>query len=337
MPRLTLQQLRDRHAGIGSSDVAAILDVSPFDGSNPHGLFAEKSGPLELPESCNECGGLGKHARGDDCDACDGSGIAADDEDVAQALGHAVEPVLIRFYERRAGIKTEPGGTVYSAKYPWAFATVDAHEVGRLHGLEVKFVGGMMIRRWDKLLVDGVSHDVRVQNTWQMFVTGYERMTTIAMLGGPSGFQPFMVERDPELEGLVVPVVVKFWDDVKAGRAPAIDGSDECRAYLNQKYPPIAKDVEIEVSDPEIIALGIDHCTAANVIKDSTAHRADVGNKIIAYMGQNGATVAKCAEWRAIYRPNKKLIRSLRLVPLGELAQKASFGPTEQGGDDDAF
>lgn len=343
MPKLTIEQLTARHAGIGSSDVPELLAISPYEGASPIRLFMEKTAPI-VSAKCDACVGSGKLSSGGGdsrtCAVCKGTGAAEEDDDEAMELGHLMEPVLLDYYSRKRDVEIEPGGTVYSTQLPWAFATVDAHARARMTGLEVKFVGAGMTRHWDRFLVDGVPQYVRAQNAWQMFCTGYDRIVTIALLGGPSGFAVFEVDRDPELEGLIVSAAATFWDNVQRKIAPPLDDSDAAREYLNAKYPPLPADVEVTVDDPEIIAKGIDHCTAKNVIDDSTSRRKILGHEIIAWMGERGATVATCDDWKAIYRPNRNGARSLLLTARGELRATGTIArlhPPSDIEDGDAF
>lgn len=206
MPRLTDQQIKDRKNTIGSSDVPKILGVSEYQNSGPWDVYNEKAG-LVL-----------SHKRAPELER-----------------GHDLEPVLLKWYEDETGAKLLPGGT--QLLEDWASATIDGKVIGKSALVECKAVGAAMMRQWDAYLDDGIPHSVRVQVAWQMWVANYEEAHIAAMLGGPSGFKIFTIKRDIELEKMIVEGARKFWEMVKSGQTPDLDGSKACREWLASKYP----------------------------------------------------------------------------------------------------
>jgi predicted phage-related endonuclease len=131
----------------------------------------------------------------------------------------------------------------------------------------------------------------------------------------------------------VIEPAKKFWSDLRQNLPPALDDSKATREYLNLKYPAKEEDVEIAIVEPEIIAIGVDHCTAKNILDDTKKNRETWGNQIIDYMGKHGANVATCDEWKATYRADKNKNRTLRVTARGELRSVGKV--SAKGGEDD--
>lgn len=280
MPRLTREQILARRDGIGSSDVPELLGFSPYEGAGPIRLFAEKSGLLPLEEDEEEADAL--------------------------ALGHLLEEPLVRFYEKKTGHVAELGfETVIHPEHAWRRASLDARVRGRSCALEVKCVGIGMHRGWDPLSDDGIPNYVRAQCAWQMHVADLEEVHVVAMIGGPSGFRVFYVQRDRELEELMVAEAAAFWTRVLERRAPALDGSEAARAYLERKFPSPPEPVEVEAPE-DMIAIGTVRARFAIAEKRAGEEKSRADALIMARMGELGATVMHCPAWRASWGLAKK-------------------------------
>lgn len=290
MPRLSPEQKAARRRGIGSSDVPVILGLSPYADASPLALYLDKIGEL-----------------GTDDDV---------DETIEQRVGHAVEGALVRLYEEESGFKVATVGTfVESVRHPehdWRVANLDARIVDKRAALEIKAVGIGMARDWDLGSDDGIPHYVRAQVAWQMHVADLDEVHVVAMVGGPSGFRVFYVQRDVELERLIVEQASAFWAKVQAREQPELDGSDVAREYLDRKYPPREGDVVVDVSDDAaLVELGAARLQAH--VDESTAkeRKATLSNKLVAAMGERAANVLTCDAWRATYKADRNGRRSL--------------------------
>ena len=294
MPRLSTEQKASRREGIGSSDVAELLGISPYEGASPVRLWAEKTGRLPPDD---------------------------DEETTAQAVGHALEGALVTLYERESGRKVHVSGeyveSVTDAEHPWMRANLDGRIEGAPIALEIKAVGIGMARDWDILADDGIPAYVRVQVAWQMRVAKLEEVHVVALVAGPSGFRVFYVKRDPELEALIVAAAERFWRGVTENECPPLDASKATIEYLESLYP--SPPVDVEVRATEVIAHLLDaHVDAGRVESDAKEARAILGARIRAAMGELGATVTWSATARATWKADKNGQRSLRVVTAGE-------------------
>jgi putative phage-type endonuclease len=295
MPRLSPQQKADRRLGIGSSDIAELLGISPYEGASPVRLFAEKIGMLP-----------------DD-----------DEETLEQEVGHALEGALARMYEAKSGHTVITSGEyVESVCHPvhrWRRANLDGRIEGKRAALEIKCVGIGMAADWDLDSDDGIPHYVRVQVAWQMHVADLDEIHVVALVGGPSGFRVFYVKRDLELEALIVAEADKAWMAIQARTAPPVDASSSCKVYLERLYPSPPEDVEVEITDDEEIMIGVRRVKAEVYRKRAEEAKDIASNELRELMGKKGATIAWCGLWRATWKADKNGQRSLKVTGRGEL------------------
>lgn len=278
MPALTKEQKQARRHSIGSSDIAEVIGVAPWENASPVRLFAEKTGVL-----------------GDDDEEEDGEEVE---------LGHLLEPVLIALYERESGRQTLPGGTVTHRSFPWATATLDAKIIGVSAALECKAVGIGMHRGWDLLADDGIPHYVRCQANWQMGCADLEEIHVSVLMTGTRR-RIFYVPRDRELETMLFDAGAEFWRRVQAKEVPPLDGSKGTRAYLDAKYPPPPKPVE-DVAPKELEEIGRGLVLAKRRAKEETTHANQLGAELMRHMGDRGLSVLKGESWRATWSIPKK-------------------------------
>src|SRR4051812_17150079 len=138
MPRLSDDQRLARRLGLGASDIAEMLGISPYQGASPVRLFAEKAGIIDLaPE---------------------------EEESIEKRVGHAVEPALVKLYQEESGYEVETLGehveTVIHPRLSWARCNLDGRIRDKRIALEIKNVGIGMHADWDLLADDGIPHYV---------------------------------------------------------------------------------------------------------------------------------------------------------------------------------
>ncbi len=292
MPRLSEQQKRDRRQGLGASDIAELLGISPYERASPVRLFAEKAG-LEYTDPDEE----------------------EEQETIEQRVGHALEGALVRLYEQESNREVETMGafveSVVRPDPPWARCNLDARIKGARIGLEIKVVGIGMAGDWDLGSDDGIPHYVRTQVAWQMFVADLDAVHVVSLVGG-TAFRVFYIDRDRALEELLFADARAFWLDVIANKAPALDATSSSREYLEELYPSPPNDVEIDVRDlPEVVAIGERRVKAAEAESRAVEAKELAGNELREAMGKLGATVAWCGSWRATWRKSKNGARPL--------------------------
>ena len=301
MPRLSPEQKAARKLGIGSSDVAELLGISPYEGASPVRLFAEKTGIITDDD---------------------------DEETIEQEVGHALEGALRSLYEIKSGERVLSSGeyveSVKHPDHPWRVANLDGRIEGKRAALEIKAVGIGMAADWDLDSDDGIPNYVHVQVAWQMHVADLDEVHVVALVGGPSGFRVFYVKRDLELEALIVAAASAFWENVAARHVPPLDASAACKAYLEKIHPTPPADIELaldEEKDAELVAAGVRRVKAALLEKRANEAKEIANNELRDGMGTRGVTVAWCSLWRATWRPDKNGRRNLLVTGRGELEE----------------
>ena len=199
---LTDEDRAQRATAIGSSDIAALVDLDPVRG--PTDVWLDKMG------------------------------LSARRENVAQWTGHKLEPVIAEMYAEKTGAELVPGGgTERHPDIAWAVATVDFRAiVGPAPVVEIKNVGAWALRQWH----GGAPVEKVLQAQWQMMVCDVERVHIAALIGG-TDFRIHPVERDEELIGWLADLAAKFWTDHVVGRTPPPDNGEARRDALDALYP----------------------------------------------------------------------------------------------------
>jgi len=200
--------LEARQAGLGSSDAAAVLNVSPW--HTAYTLFHEKVGFRSAPLAKQE----------------------------AAEWGTLLEPLLATRYEKATGRElTYPGPytLVRHREHPYLFASLDRlvldPEKG-LGALELKTAASYKVGEW--LEEPPLAYQVQVQH--QLAVTGLP-WASIAVLIGGQRFTWLDVPRHEPFIAELIQRETAFWQRVLAFEPPAVDGSDETKALLSALYP----------------------------------------------------------------------------------------------------
>lgn len=177
-----------RRSGIGASEVAAILGLSPW--QTPLGVYRTKLGvPNEI------------------------------DEDLAY-FGHALEAPIaqwIRDKHPEVG-PVEPGISARSVEWPWLTATPDrsAGDVGLVYPIEIKTSSAFSKDKW----ADGVPLYYQAQVQTQLAVLGAP-FGWLAVLHGGNSPELYRVERDEEfITEHLIPKTRDFWEQHVLARVP---------------------------------------------------------------------------------------------------------------------
>lgn len=187
--------LTARRAGIGSSDVAAILGVA--DKRTAVHVWHDKRGDL------------------------------VDDAGEAALWGTLLEEPVAREWARRQRSVIQRVGLVAHVEAPWRMATLDRQvlecpmdrDLKTRCALEVKCRSAYKASRWRSDIPD----DVLAQCTWQMHVTGYDHIHVAVLLGG-NELKMTVAERDERMERYVLREVDRFREQhLMAGAEPAWD------------------------------------------------------------------------------------------------------------------
>lgn len=188
-----------RKAGIGASDIAGILGLSPW--SSPYSVWANKVG-------------------------------ITPDADMTEAMemGLALEPAIATLFHQRTGLHVSGAQTrCQHPELPWARCTVDgwATEIAYYDGVivpDAAKLGTVQSKttsdspaKWE----DGIPMMYRAQVQWEMFVTDTPK-AWVPVIHAAFGlrFRVYEVERNDEDIAYIVGEVERFWHDHVLPRMP---------------------------------------------------------------------------------------------------------------------
>ena len=241
--------LEARRATIGSSDIPIIVGESTY--KSAHTLGAEKLGLVE----------------------------AKVDEETQELfdIGHLMQPVLLRIYERKTGRKVRAAhGWRTHKQIPWATASLDGEAPVR-RVVEAKWTNSARWRRGER-----VPGDVQAQVQWQLFVTGWDVADVVAMAGGVPRIET--VERnDPMIEDLLY-FAREFYGYLERGELPPVDGSESTRQTLRARYP--VDDGLYLPQTPDLAALVSELADARARKKAAEDAEGTVANALLAVIGE---------------------------------------------------
>lgn len=192
-----------RQQGIGSSDAAAAVGLSPY--TSPLELWLEKTGrkpPADLSQS------------------------------EAVFWGAVLEPILATVYQQRTGNKVRRVNAVLQhPECPFMLANLD-RAVGYDGILEIKTAGWHSSEQWE----DTIPEAYQCQVLHQLAVTG-KAWADVAVLIGGQDFRLYRIERDEERIFELVDRETGFWQCVQDDTPPPADGSESSARALHWLYP----------------------------------------------------------------------------------------------------
>ena len=196
----------DRKKGIGGSDAAAVLGLSPW--KTPLQLYLEKRGELEDTR-----------------------------QTVAMEWGTLIEPAIVEMYRRRAGVNVITGEAtkpyVEASLVPFMRCNVDGIIVPEDHApdeiLEAKLAGND--EDWGEPGTDQVPSYYVPQAQHMLAVSGFARVKFAVLFArfGLRELQTYTVPRDQELIDMLVDQEREFWQRVVDGNPPDPTTPEEIR------------------------------------------------------------------------------------------------------------
>ena len=188
--------LDQRRKGVGGSDVAAIMGLSPYRGA--YEVWAEKSGLIEAPDISDK---------------------------PAVIWGNILEPVVGEHYAENHPDREvrRLNAVCQSIERPWAQASLDYEVKDPELGwgvLEIKTAGQRSEGKWD----DGVPLFYQTQVAHYLSVTG-RAFADVAVLIGGQDYREYRIMRDEDDIRAVESAVDEFWRRVQTGDEPPVDGS----------------------------------------------------------------------------------------------------------------
>ncbi|MFD6128678.1 YqaJ viral recombinase family protein [Streptomyces diastaticus] len=200
-----------RRAGIGGSDVAAIVGLDKYRG--PRHVFEEKHGRE----------------------------IVRDNE--AMEIGREIEDFIARLFAKRSALPiATPPGTLGHVDHPWALVNIDRYvlwdgdrpaSLENVSGpLECKNRSEYQLEEWE----DGAPDAPALQCHWGMAVGGYEVGYVAALVGG-NKLRWHRIERDEEMTGhLLAHCGAWYQRHVVEGFPPPVDGLEATKDLLGRLY-----------------------------------------------------------------------------------------------------
>ena len=205
---LTREQWLDiRQLGIGSSDAAVAVGLSPY--KSQLTLWLEKTA-RKAPE----------------------------DISLKEAVlwGVELEPVLAQVYTKRTGYKVRRVNAVLQhPEHTFMLANLDREVVGHPDGpgiLEIKTASYHSAPQWE----EGVPVAYQCQVLHQLAVTGHAWAEVAVLIGGQD-FRIYRIERDEEKIGDLIRREAHFWQQVRQDWQPEPDGSSDAAAALGWLFP----------------------------------------------------------------------------------------------------
>lgn len=239
MPRETWLDVRKQ--GIGASDAAAAVGISPY--QSPLELWLIKTGrDSDMPKP------------------------NPDDESSPMYWGNILEPIVAQHYTKRTGNKVRKVNAVL--QHPdtdkhWMLANLDytvTHN-SDVQILECKTAGEWGAKHWR----DGVPEYVQCQVQHQLAVTGKQAADVCVLLCGQE-IKIYRIERDEALIEKLIALERQFWHCVETDTPPPVDGSDSsCRA-LKYLYPNDSGDVLDLTEDSHLCQVFTDLLAARDTI-----------------------------------------------------------------------
>jgi putative phage-type endonuclease len=207
-----------RQLGVGGSDAAAVLGLSPY--KTNFALWEEKTG-LRAPEDLSD--------------------------NEAVHWGNVLEEPVAQEFARRTGRKVRRvNAMLRHPEHPFMLANIDreivAEDGGKPEILECKTAGHWAANseQWGPTDTDLVPAPYLVQTMHYLAVTGRDRARIAALIGGQE-LRLYTVERNEDLIAALIEREREFWHAVETRTAPAIiDLADAKRAF------PISVEGEID-------------------------------------------------------------------------------------------
>ncbi|MGS1120366.1 YqaJ viral recombinase family nuclease [Rhodanobacter sp. UC4436_H3] len=202
------QWLAVRQGGVGSSDAAAAVGLSPY--KSQLELWLEKTGRAAAKA---ETTGMD--------DPC--------------YWGTLLEPYVATAYQQKTGRKVRRVNAVLQhPTFNFMLANLDREVVGSpdVQILECKTAGEFGSRLWK----DGVPEYVQLQVQHQLAVTGNAAADVAVLLCGQK-LEIHRIERDDEVIARLVVLETTFWQCVEQDVPPSADGSESAARALRQLYP----------------------------------------------------------------------------------------------------
>jgi putative phage-type endonuclease len=224
-----------RKQGIGSSDAASAVGLSPYKSSLA--LWLEKTGrDGNLPKT------------------------DPNDEQSPAYWGTLLEHVVASHFTKRTGHRVRRINAVLQhPKEPWMLANIDREVIGApdVQLLECKTAGINTFRAW----AEGVPEPIQLQVQHQLAVTGKQAADVAVLICGQD-LQIHRINRDESMIARLIELERQFWHYVETDTPPPADGSDSADVALRCLYPQdsgqtidLSQDLEMSATFSDLLAV----------------------------------------------------------------------------------
>ena len=186
--------LEERRKGVGGSDIAPIMGISPW--KTAYQVYLEKIGEVRDYQ-----------------------------ESEVMDWGKRMEPALRQWYSDKTGRSVRlPDKILYHKEYPFMLASLDGYtDDQRVVELKTSRYG----KDWSEEIPD--YYQVQVQH--YLFVTGFPVADTVVSIGGGSP-ELYEIPEDKELQQMILEAATEFWQRVQDRNPPPITTyADAVRRY----------------------------------------------------------------------------------------------------------
>ena len=244
--------LEERRKGIGGSDIAAIMGMSPW--KTAYQVYREKRKEVE-----------------------DWSGNEATD------WGTRMEPALRQFYSDTTGKEVRvPGKILYHKDYPFLLANLDGFtDDRRVVELKTSKIGVGFGEPGTNQVPD--TYALQVQH--YMLVTGFPVADVVVSIGG-SPPVIYEVKEDLEIQGMIISAASEFWRRVEAGDPPEpVTFSDIVQRFGKSKTEGAL------IASEEDLGRIHELRDVRELIKGLEAKEEEIKGKLIKSMGDSGDAI----------------------------------------------
>ncbi len=259
--------LKARRAGVGASDIAAIMGISPW--STPFQVWASKV--AELPE---------------------------DEGSEQMKWGRILENVILDEWEKENRGVHSRGQLIRSINVPIMMATPDGLTFTPLN-LGASPLGHPAVaeaKNRSEWSWDSIPEHYHAQVQWQLAVTGYEVGYLIVLFAGRH-LETFEIEADNDYQTRQILAAGEFWKLVEANEPPPTDGADNplmasLWPYHTEQAVEIGADAAVELYEArsaDKVASG--RRDAAEAVIKAMLGKADtavVGQQVVVTWRNNG-------------------------------------------------
>lgn len=254
--------LAARREGIGASEVAAVVGLSPYDG--PLRVWLSKVAGLDV------------------------------EDNPAMKWGRRLEDdVLEEFAEQHPDVKVTPKpGMFADADGPWRLCTPDAFGEDEDGQLLIEVKTGMSYGdadAWGEPGTDEIPVQYLCQVTWSCDILGLARWALPVLLLDQRDYREYRGQFDPELAALLRARVGAFWHgNVLAGVEPAADGLASTVDLLADRALREEKTVDLPADAAQwLIGYRVNH----QAIAAQEEAKREWGNLLRQHLVQHDATV----------------------------------------------